>query len=114
MWIAKAYDGPYFIDFIFCSGNGIGIGDAKWRERAATVLELDSLIVPAEEMIFPYLGATRLSNPLDQLRPMVAFHGHAHRGTLRGATRGGVPVYNVALPMLKRLEKPLGYFTMDL
>jgi hypothetical protein len=45
---------------------------------------------------------------------MAAFHGHAHRGTLRGATRGGVPVYNVALPVLKRLEKPLGYLTLDL
>ncbi len=64
--------------------------------------------------IFPFLGATRLSGPLDQLRPMAAFHGHAHRGTLRGATRGGVPVYNVALPVLKRLEKPLGYLTLDL
>jgi Icc-related predicted phosphoesterase len=63
--------------------------------------------------IFPFLGATRLANPLDQLRPVAAFHGHAHRGTLRGATRGGVPVYNVALPVLKRLEKPLGYFTLE-
>ena len=54
MWIAKAYGGPYFIDLIFCSGNGIGIVDAKWRERAATatVLGLESLIVPAEEMIW--------------------------------------------------------------
>jgi Icc-related predicted phosphoesterase len=64
--------------------------------------------------IFPFLGATRLAGPLDQLRPAVAFHGHAHRGLLRGATRGGVPVYNVALPVLRRLEKPLGYFTLDL
>ena len=64
--------------------------------------------------IFPFLGATRLANPLDQLRPAVAFHGHAHRGTLRGATRGGVPVYNVALPILKRLDKPLGFLTLEL
>jgi Icc-related predicted phosphoesterase len=64
--------------------------------------------------IFPFLGATRLASPIDQLRPAVAFHGHAHRGTLRGATQGGVPVYNVALPVLRRLEKPLGYLTLDL
>ena len=64
--------------------------------------------------IFPFLGATRLSGPLDQLRPEFAVHGHAHRGILRGATRGGVPVYNVALPVLRRLEKPLGYLTIDL
>jgi Icc-related predicted phosphoesterase len=64
--------------------------------------------------IFPFLGATRLSGPIDQLRPAAVFHGHAHRGTLRGATRGGVPVYNVALPVLRRLEKPLGYLSLDL
>ena len=64
--------------------------------------------------IFPFLGATRLAGPLDQLRPALAFHGHAHRGTLRGSTRGGVPVYNVALPVLRRLEKPVGYLTVDL
>ena len=63
--------------------------------------------------IFPFLGATRLSGPLDQLRPNLAVHGHAHRGTLRGATRGGVPVVNVALPVLRRLEKPLGYLILD-
>ena len=64
--------------------------------------------------IFPFLGATRLAGPLDQLRPDVAVHGHAHRGVLRGATQGGVPVYNVALPVLRRLEKPLGFLTLDI
>jgi Icc-related predicted phosphoesterase len=63
--------------------------------------------------IFPFLGATRLSSPLDQLRPALAIHGHAHRGNLRGATRGGVPVYNVALPVLRRLEKPVGFLVLD-
>ena len=63
--------------------------------------------------IFPFLGATRLANPIDQLRPTLALHGHAHRGTLRGATRGGVPVYNVALPVLRRQDPPLGYLALD-
>ena len=63
--------------------------------------------------IYPFLGATRLSGPLDQLRPAAVIHGHAHRGTLRGSTRGGVPVYNVALPVLRRLEKPVGFLTID-
>lgn len=64
--------------------------------------------------ILPFLGATRLAGPIDQLRPAVAFHGHAHRGILRGATRGGVPVYNVALPVLRRQNPPLGYLTLDI
>jgi len=54
LWIAKAFDGPYFIDLIFSSGNGIATVDERWRRRApkAVVLERESLIVPAEEMIW--------------------------------------------------------------
>ncbi len=54
VWIAKAYGGPFFIDLIFSSGNGIAIVDEDWQRFAehATVLDRDSLIVPAEEMIW--------------------------------------------------------------
>jgi hypothetical protein len=54
MWIAKAFAGPYFIDLIFSSGNGIGTVDEHWERRAsrATVLDREALIVPAEEMIW--------------------------------------------------------------
>jgi Icc-related predicted phosphoesterase len=34
-----------------------------------------------------------------ELRP---FHGHAHHGALEGRTPKGVPVYNVAMPLLKK------------
>ncbi|RYG06803.1 MAG: metallophosphoesterase, partial [Caulobacteraceae bacterium] len=30
-------------------------------------------------------------------------HGHAHRGAPEGKTHKGVPVYNVALPVLRTL-----------
>jgi len=54
LWLAKAFAGPYFIDLIFSSGNGIGTVDEHWRRRAATavVLDREALIVPAEEMIW--------------------------------------------------------------
>jgi hypothetical protein len=54
MWIAKAFAGPYFIDLIFSSGNGIGTVDEQWERRAsrALVLDREALIVPAEEMIW--------------------------------------------------------------
>jgi Icc-related predicted phosphoesterase len=51
--------------------------------------------------IFPFLGSSRLEEPLHRYRVDVAFHGHAHRGTAQGRTSAGVPVYNVALPLLK-------------
>lgn len=54
------------------------------------------------EIIFPFLGTDRLAEPLDRYGATVAFHGHAHLGTFRGATPGGVPVFNVSHALLKR------------
>jgi Icc-related predicted phosphoesterase len=50
--------------------------------------------------IFPYLGTSRLEEPLNRYPVNVVFHGHAHHGTLEGRTSKGTPVYNVALPLL--------------
>jgi len=52
--------------------------------------------------IYPFLGSSRLEEPLNRYAPSVVFHGHAHRGRPEGATSAGVPVYNVALPLLRR------------
>jgi Icc-related predicted phosphoesterase len=57
-------------------------------------------LIGEPEMIFPFLGSSRLLPPIDQMEPAVVFHGHAHTGVLSGATPGGVPVYNVAYPVL--------------
>ena len=54
------------------------------------------------EEIYPFLGCSRLEEPLERYPVTVAFHGHAHRGALEGKTRVGTPVYNVALPLLRR------------
>jgi Icc-related predicted phosphoesterase len=50
--------------------------------------------------IFPFLGSTRLEEPIDRYRVNTVFHGHAHRGSLEGKTKGGAMVYNVAMPLL--------------
>ena len=62
---------------------------------------------PAE--IYPYLGSSRLEEPLGRLGVTAIFHGHAHRGAPEGRTAAGTPVYNVSLPLLTRLspEQPL-------
>jgi Icc-related predicted phosphoesterase len=52
--------------------------------------------------IFPFLGSSRLEEPLRH-RPVAAvFHGHAHEGRPEGRTSGGIPVYNVCLPVMQR------------
>jgi len=52
--------------------------------------------------IFPFLGSSRLEEPLLRYPVDAVFHGHAHRGTLEGRTINGVPVFNVARPLLLR------------
>jgi len=52
--------------------------------------------------IFPYLGCSRLEEPLARYPVTAVLHGHAHNGTLEGTTSSGTPVYNVAMPLLKK------------
>lgn len=54
--------------------------------------------------IHSFLGAARLAAAIDEGGAKIAFHGHAHHGALEGRTEGGVPVYNVSLPVLRRSE----------
>ncbi len=51
--------------------------------------------------IFPFLGSSRLEEPLNRYGVTVCFHGHAHHGSAEGQTLSGIPVYNVALPVLR-------------
>jgi Icc-related predicted phosphoesterase len=55
---------------------------------------------PAE--IIPFLGSSRLEDPLNRYHVVAAVHGHSHGGSPEGQTTTGIPVYNVALPVLKR------------
>jgi Icc-related predicted phosphoesterase len=58
--------------------------------------------------IYPFLGTSRLEEPLIRYPVAAVFHGHAHRGTPEGRTVNGTPVFNVARPLLQRLhpDKP--------
>jgi Icc-related predicted phosphoesterase len=51
--------------------------------------------------IFPFLGSSRLEEPLSRFDVTAVFHGHAHKGKPEGTTSKSIPVYNVALPVLK-------------
>ena len=41
-------------------------------------------------------------------------HGHSHYGSVTGSTPAGVPVYNVAYPLLQRQSPPANYKLLDL
>lgn len=53
--------------------------------------------------IYPFVGSSRLEEPLNRYPVTLALHGHAHRGRLQGTTASNIPVYNVSLPLLTRM-----------
>jgi Icc-related predicted phosphoesterase len=50
--------------------------------------------------IFPFLGSYLLAEAMDAAGADLALHGHAHHGSERGVTPGGIRVRNVALPVI--------------
>ncbi|MFF9896576.1 metallophosphoesterase [Streptomyces longispororuber] len=52
--------------------------------------------------IYPFLGSYLLAEAIDTAGADLALHGHAHAGTEHGMTSGGVPVRNVAQPVIRR------------
>jgi Icc-related predicted phosphoesterase len=65
--------------------------------------------------IYPFLGSSRLEEPIARYSVTAVFHGHAHRGQLEGHTATGVPVYNVSLPLLHATspERPFRLLTIE-
>ncbi len=54
--------------------------------------------------LYPFLGSSRMVEPIERFDTSVVFHGHADAGTHEGKTTAkGIPVYNVALPLMKRI-----------
>jgi len=51
--------------------------------------------------IYPFLGSYLLGEAIDAAGADLVVHGHAHNGSEKGLTPGGIPVRNVAMPVLK-------------
>lgn len=69
---------------------------------------VEATVVGEPSEIYPFLGSSRLEEPIGRYPVSLVLHGHAHRGRLQGATKTGVPVYNVSMPLLARsfVDKP--------
>ena len=51
--------------------------------------------------IYPFLGSYLLAEAIDNAGADLAFHGHAHHGSEKGRTPAGIPVRNVAQPVIR-------------
>ena len=58
--------------------------------------------------IYPFLGCSRLEDPIARFPVSAVFHGHAHHGAPEGRTRNNVPVYNVSASLMREVfpERP--------
>lgn len=90
------------------------VNEALKLEAALARLRTSSIVVllhyaPVQETvegepleIFPFVGSSRLEDPINRFPVCLCVHGHAHRGQLEGHTKTKVPVYNVSMPLLAR------------
>jgi len=75
-------------------------------ERTVVVLHfspVEDTVKGEPPEIFPFRGSVRLGETIDRFDGVrCVVHGHAHRGAPYGRTPRGVPVHNVAKPVLNR------------
>lgn len=106
------------------------VNEALHLERALVKLEADPLVrhkiavlhyspikatvMGEPEQIFPFLGSSRLAEPMLRKGVNACFHGHAHAGTLEGSINGsGIKVFNVAKPILVKLGYQCPYYLYE-
>ncbi|HYG01833.1 MAG TPA: metallophosphoesterase [Chryseosolibacter sp.] len=70
-------------------------------------------VIGEPEAIYPFLGSSRLAEPLNRREVLAAFHGHAHVGQLEGRTSNGVRVFNVSKPILVKSGYKVPFFVFE-
>lgn len=87
------------------------------NERIITVLHyapVQATVAGEPEDIYPFLGCSRLEDPITRFPVAAVFHGHAHHGQPEGRTRTNVPVYNVSMALMRDTfpERPFRLFEL--
>jgi Icc-related predicted phosphoesterase len=75
---------------------------------------IKATVIGEPEEIFPFLGSSRLAEPLIRNNVLAAFHGHAHAGTLEGQiNNSNIKVFNVAKPVLIKAGYQCPYYLLE-
>lgn len=70
-------------------------------------------VVGEPQVIFPFLGSSRLAEPLMRRKVEATFHGHAHMGQLEGSLTSGGKVFNVAKHILLKAGYKHPYYLYE-
>ena len=81
------------------------VEDADVRVAVMHYAPVESTLEGERREIYPFLGCYLLAEAVDRVGADLAVHGHAHAGARAGATPGGVPVRNVAQPVIRTAYK---------
>jgi Icc-related predicted phosphoesterase len=77
------------------------IDDADVRIALLHYAPVKATLVGEKLEIYPFLGSYLLAEAIDCAGADLVLHGHAHRGTEKGVTPGGIHVRNVAQPLIR-------------
>lgn len=85
-------------------------------ERKVVVLHyapISGTVAGEPEQIFPFLGSSRLIEPICRFGADLVVHGHAHRGSHKGVAGNDIPVYNVSLPLMTQISPEQPYLIRE-
>lgn len=75
--------------------------DADYRVLLMHYSPIDTTLRGEPLPIYPFLGSYLFAEVADEAGVDLVLHGHAHHGSEKGVTPGGIPVRNVALPLIR-------------
>jgi Icc-related predicted phosphoesterase len=78
------------------------LGDADYRVALMHYSPIKETLEGEPPEIWAFLGSYLLGEAADRAGCDLILHGHAHRGTEKGITPGGIQVRNVAQPVIQR------------
>ncbi|MFD0691616.1 metallophosphoesterase family protein [Actinomadura fibrosa] len=88
-------------DFSARLGSALLGLDADVRISLTHYSPVDDTLEGEPLEIYPFLGSYLIGEAVDAADVALAIHGHAHKGSEKGLTKGGVRVRNVALPVIQ-------------
>jgi Icc-related predicted phosphoesterase len=86
-------------------GDALGAPEADARVALLHYSPVEATLRGERPEIFAFLGSYLLAEAIDHAGADLVLHGHAHAGAQHGITPGGVPVRNVAQPVIGRAYK---------
>lgn len=83
-------------------GRALESAEGDLRLALVHYSPVEDTLVGERLEIYPFLGCYFLAEEIDRVGADLVLHGHAHGGSEKGMTPGGIQVRNVAQPVIKR------------